>query len=95
MLRRYVARTLGTTPQVAALLIARSRAYHGTRFAPYATLFLLATARPFAAAIPRRLRRPVIVRFVTPMLDSAPAGLSYVSGEDVHMLDPCQGMRRP
>lgn len=94
LLRRYLASTLGTEPAVAGLLLARARARHGRRFAPYAALFVLVTARP-AAVLPLRVRARFVHRFVEPMLDEAPAGLAYVTGHGVHMVEPCEGLLAP
>jgi hypothetical protein len=92
VLRRYVSRTLGAEPAVARLLLARARARHGRRFVPYAALFVLVTARPSAAVLPLRVRARFVHRFVEPMLDSAPAGLAYVTGHGVHLREPCEGL---
>jgi hypothetical protein len=92
VLRRYVVRALGTTPAVADLLLARVRAYHGRRFAPHAVLFVVVTARPLRALLPRWLRRRGVLRFVGPMLDSAPAGLAYITGRAEHLVEPSEGM---
>jgi hypothetical protein len=92
ILRMYVARALGAEPAVADALLARARARHGRRFPAYAALFVLVTARPIAWAIPRGQRARFVVRFTAPMLDTAPAGLAYVTGEPRHLGDPCDGM---
>jgi hypothetical protein len=95
VLRRLVSRTLGADPAVAGLLIARTRAHHGSRFPAYAALFVLVTARPTAALLPRRQRARFVDRFVAPMLDSGPAGLAYVTGRDAPLREPCDGMLAP
>lgn len=95
ILRRYVAWTLGTTPAVAGLLLARTRARQGGRFPAYALLFVLVTLRPTAALLPRDLRARFVDRFVAPMLDSAPAGLAYATGRDAPLREPCEGLIDP
>jgi microcystin degradation protein MlrC len=95
VLRRYLARALGADPAVAELLLARVRAHHRATFAPRAALFVLVTARPVAAVLPRRARARFVVRFVAPMLDSAPAGLAYMMGRAAHLREPCEGMLEP
>jgi len=95
LLRIYVARTLGTAPAVADALLARVRARHGSRFPAYAALFVLVTARPLAPLVPRRQRERFVNRFTAPMLETAPAGLAYVTRDARHLGDPCDGMLRP
>jgi hypothetical protein len=95
VLRMYVARTLGAEPPVAEALLARVRAHHGSRFPAFAALFVLVTARPLALLVPRSQRVRFVNRFTAPMLDTAPAGLAYVTGDARHLGDPCDGMLRP
>lgn len=95
LLRRRVARLLGADPAVAALLLARTRARHGRRFPLYAALFALVTARPLAALLPRELRARFVERFVGPMLETAPAGLAYLTGQAAHLREPCEGLLEP
>jgi len=92
VLRRHLAGLLGTNPVVAGLLLARARRHHGAWFVPSLVLFLVATVRPLAAIVPRRLRKRLILRFLAPMLDVAPAGLAYVTGQDLHLREPCEGL---
>lgn len=95
LLRIYVARALGTAPAVADALLARVRARHGGRFGVYAALFVLVTVRPLAWLVPRRQRERFVNRFTAPMLDTAPTGLAYVTGDARHVGDPCDAMLRP
>jgi hypothetical protein len=95
LLRIYVSRMLGTEPAVADALLARVRARHGRRFGAYAALFVLVTARPLALLVPRSQRARFVNRFTAPMLDTAPAGLAYVTGDPRHLGGPCDGMLRP
>jgi len=95
LLRIYVAHTLGTERAVAGALLARVQARHGRRFPAYAGLFVLVTARPIALLVPRSQRMRFVDRFTAPMLDTAPAGLAYVTGDPRHLADPCDGMLRP
>lgn len=92
LLLTYVARTIGTDRAVAEALLARVRAHHGSRFPAFAALFVLVTARPLALLVPRSQRERFVNRFTAPMLDTAPAGLAYVTGQPRH-LQPCEGMR--
>jgi hypothetical protein len=94
VLRRQIAGLLGTTPAVAGLLLARARAHHGRGFVPSLALFLLASVRPLALAVPHRVRRRLIMRFVAPMLDSA-MGMAYMAGSDTPLRDPCSRLERP
>jgi hypothetical protein len=95
VLRMYVSRTLGAEPAVADALVARVRARYGRRFPAYAALFVIVTARPLALLVPRGQRARFVIRFTAPMLDTAPTGLAYVTGDPRHLGDPCDGMLRP
>jgi hypothetical protein len=95
LLRIYVARALGAERTVAGALLARARVRHGSRFPAYAALFVLVTARPLALLVPHSQRVRFVDRFTAPMLDTAPAGLAYVTGDPRHLGDPCDGMLRP
>lgn len=95
MLERHLARVLGAERAVAGLLLARTRAHHGSRFPAYAALFVLVTARPLAALVPGDVRWRFVHRFVAPMLDSAPAGLAYVSDSTAPLREPCEGLAKP
>ena len=95
VLRMYVARALGAEPTVADALLARVRSHHGSRFPAYAALFVLVTLRPLALLVPASQRARFVIRFTAPMLDSAPAGLAFVTGDPRHLADPCVGLLRP
>ncbi len=95
VLRRYVARTLGTEPAVADALLARARARSGSRYRAYAALFVLVTARPTALLVPRGQRARFVNRFTAPMLDTAPAGLAYMTGDARYLASPPNGMLGP
>ncbi len=94
-MERFLVRAIGCDRAVAPLLLARARAYHGASYRLQALLFLIVTARPVAAVLPRRVRWRFTVHFVSPMLDTPAPGRAYAEGVTAPLLDPCEGIGAP
>jgi hypothetical protein len=94
-MERFLVRTIGGDRAVAELLLARARSYHGRRYRLQALLFLLVTAQPLAAVLPRRVRWRFTIHFVSPMLDTPAPGLAYAEGRTTPLREPCEGLRAP